>query len=162
MALDLKFEYSTHTLPSLIRFRAGHPTMRLNTLCFVRRVHLTLFSNFHSHHTAWVLKDYASNFLDLNSPDSFREYVISLVINSVFRNGDGISLTKPMGALTPARCEAAQMRYSNLESVGEKPFHYGTHFSSSMIICHFLIRLAPFTNMFKTLQASIYYLRNPF
>jgi hypothetical protein len=60
-----------------------------------------------------------------------------------------------MGALTPARCEAAATRYANLESVGEKPFHYGTHFSSSMIVCHFLIRLAPFTNMFKTLQVSI-------
>ena len=63
-----------------------------------------------------------------------------------------LSLTQPMGALTPARREAAQSRYESLESVGEKPFHYGTHFSSSMIVCHFLIRLAPFTNMFKTLQ----------
>lgn len=62
------------------------------------------------------------------------------------------SLTLPMGTLTPARREAAQSRYENLESVEEKPFHYGTHFSSSMIVCHFLIRLAPFTNMFKTLQ----------
>jgi hypothetical protein len=59
-----------------------------------------------------------------------------------------------MGALTPLRREAADTRYVNLESVDEKPFHYGTHFSSSMIVCHFLIRLAPFTNMFKTLQAS--------
>ena len=60
-----------------------------------------------------------------------------------------------MGALTPARREAAQSRYENLQSVGEKPFHYGTHFSSSMIVCHFLIRLAPFTNMFKTLQVRL-------
>jgi hypothetical protein len=59
-----------------------------------------------------------------------------------------------MGTLTPAREEAAKMRYENLESVGEKPFHYGTHFSSSMMVCHFLIRLAPFTNMFKTLQGG--------
>ena len=57
-----------------------------------------------------------------------------------------------MGALTPARCEAAKSRYESLESVGETPFHYGTHFSSSMIVCHFLIRMSPFTNMFKTLQ----------
>jgi len=35
-----------------------------------------------------------------------------------------------MGALTPERCEIARSRYENLESVGEKPFHYGTHFSS--------------------------------
>lgn len=62
------------------------------------------------------------------------------------------SLTRPMGALTAARRDAASARYSSLESVGEKPFHYGTHFSSSMIVCHFLIRLEPFSHMFKTLQ----------
>ncbi|KXN83156.1 hypothetical protein AN958_01769 [Leucoagaricus sp. SymC.cos] len=84
----------------------------------------------------WVLQDYTSEFLDLTSSSSYRD------------------LTKPMGALTPARQEAANMRYENLESVGEKPFHFGTHFSSSMIVCHFLIRLAPFTNMFKTLQGG--------
>jgi hypothetical protein len=64
------------------------------------------------------------------------------------------SLTKPMGALTPARKDAAETRYDNLQSVGEEPFHYGTHFSSSMIVCHFLIRISPFTNMFKTLQGG--------
>ncbi|KAL4258196.1 Beach-domain-containing protein [Pleurotus pulmonarius] len=84
----------------------------------------------------WVLQDYTSMSLNLNSPEIYRD------------------LTKPMGALTPARCEAAAARYSNLESVDEKPFHYGTHFSSSMIVCHFLIRMAPFTNMFKTLQGG--------
>lgn len=60
-----------------------------------------------------------------------------------------------MGALTPAREEAARSRYANLESVGEKPFHYGTHFSSSMIVCHFLIRVEPFSHMFKTLQVRL-------
>ncbi|KAF8547687.1 beach-domain-containing protein [Imleria badia] len=84
----------------------------------------------------WVLKDYTSDTLDLSSPDSFRD------------------LSKPMGALTPERFEIARNRYENLESVGEKPFHYGTHFSSSMIVCHFLIRMAPYTSMFKTLQGG--------
>ena len=60
-----------------------------------------------------------------------------------------------MGALTPARREAAETRYTNLLSVDETPFHYGTHFSSSMIVCHFLIRLSPFTHMFKTLQVRV-------
>ena len=64
-----------------------------------------------------------------------------------------------MGALTPARQEAAVTRYTNLESVDEIPFHYGTHFSSSMIVCHFLIRLAPFTHMFKTLQVTVLQVR---
>ncbi|KAL1744917.1 beach-domain-containing protein [Schizophyllum fasciatum] len=84
----------------------------------------------------WVLQDYTSEILDLSLPASFRD------------------LTKPMGALTDARREAAESRYSSLLSVGEPPFHYGTHFSSSMIVCHFMIRLAPFTSMFKTLQGG--------
>ncbi|KAK0186450.1 beach-domain-containing protein [Armillaria mellea] len=84
----------------------------------------------------WVLQDYSSSTLDLNYPESYRD------------------LTRPMGALTDARREAAITRYESLESVNEKPFHYGTHFSSSMIVCHFLIRLAPYTNMFKTLQGG--------
>ncbi|KAI6008605.1 hypothetical protein EDC04DRAFT_2871453 [Pisolithus marmoratus] len=84
----------------------------------------------------WVLQDYTSETLDLSLPNSFRD------------------LTKPMGALTEARREIAESRYHNLEGVGEKPFHYGTHFSSSMIVCHYLIRLAPFTSMFKTLQGG--------
>ncbi|KAA1472737.1 beach-domain-containing protein [Dentipellis sp. KUC8613] len=84
----------------------------------------------------WVLQDYSSETLDLTSESTFRD------------------LTKPMGALTEARREAAKSRYEALQSVDEKPFHYGTHFSSSMIVCHFLIRMAPYTNMFKTLQGG--------
>lgn len=59
-----------------------------------------------------------------------------------------------MGALSPAREIEAIGRYTSLESIGEKPFHYGTHFSSSMITCHFLMRVEPFTHMFKRLQVS--------
>ncbi|KAG7089658.1 hypothetical protein E1B28_011318 [Marasmius oreades] len=84
----------------------------------------------------WVLQDYTSDTLELSNPVVYRD------------------LSTPMGALTDARRDAAVARYSNLESVEEKPFHYGTHFSSSMIVCHFLIRMAPFTNMFKTLQGG--------
>ncbi|KIY47744.1 beach-domain-containing protein [Fistulina hepatica ATCC 64428] len=84
----------------------------------------------------WIISDYTSSSLDLTSEQTFRD------------------LSKPMGALTPERRAAAKMRYENLLSVEETPFHYGTHFSSSMIVCHFLIRLAPFTNMFKTLQGG--------
>lgn len=101
---------------------------------------------------AWVLKDYKSQILDLTSPDSYREYVF--LLNVLTSNDRACSLTKPMGALTPARRLAADTRYQNLQSVEEEPFHYGTHFSSSMIVCHFLIRLSPFTNMFKTLQGG--------
>jgi hypothetical protein len=79
----------------------------------------------------------------------------------------------PMGALTPARREAADARYEALTEIDEFPFHYGepilcsaasndlraqstgTHYSSSMITSHFLIRLEPFSRHFKSLQVRL-------
>ncbi|KAG8889189.1 hypothetical protein FRB98_005531 [Tulasnella sp. 332] len=84
----------------------------------------------------WVLQDYTSDRLDLSAPETYR------------------NLTKPIGALTEAKRSAAEMRYLNLEQVDEPPFHYGTHFSSSMIVSHFLIRLSPFSHYFKVLQGG--------
>jgi hypothetical protein len=84
----------------------------------------------------WVLKDYASEALDLTAPNTFRD------------------LTLPMGALTDNRRQAATERFQQSQMSGEKPFQFGTHYSSSMITCSFMIRLSPFTEMFLTLQVS--------
>jgi len=51
----------------------------------------------------WVLADYNSQILDLGRVSTYRD------------------LTLPMGALTPARKEAATERYSATEGVGEQP-----------------------------------------
>lgn len=41
-----------------------------------------------------------------------------------------------------------------LRGLGAHDSHYGTHYSSSMIVCGFLIRLSPFTEIFLALQVS--------
>ncbi|ODN93441.1 hypothetical protein L198_05306 [Cryptococcus wingfieldii CBS 7118] len=84
----------------------------------------------------WVLADYSSEKLDLSSASSYRD------------------LHFPMGALTQARREEAVERYSATESVGETPFHFGTHYSSSMIVCGYMIRMSPFTEIFLALQGG--------
>ena len=33
-----------------------------------------------------------------------------------------------------------------------KPYHYGSHYSNSGIVLHFLVRIPPFTNMFLDFQ----------
>ncbi|BEI85638.1 hypothetical protein CcaverHIS002_0510390 [Cutaneotrichosporon cavernicola] len=86
----------------------------------------------------WVLADYTSQILDLSKKASYRD------------------LSRPMGALTPARREEALERYQVMEGVGEKPFHYGTHYSSSMIVCGYMIRLSPFTEIFLALQGGTF------
>lgn len=53
----------------------------------------------------WVLADYTSHSLDFDKISTYRD------------------LTWPMGALTPARKEAAIERYSATEGVGEQPLY---------------------------------------
>ena len=39
--------------------------------------------------------------------------------------------------------------------MGSKPFHYGSHYSSSGIVLHYLLRLEPFTTEHIKLQVSV-------
>ena len=60
----------------------------------------------------WVLSDYRSRELDLADPGAFRD------------------LSKPVGALTPARLAMLRARYVDMQGMGaEPPFLYGTHYS---------------------------------
>ncbi|KAI0019945.1 hypothetical protein F4780DRAFT_403961 [Xylariomycetidae sp. FL0641] len=84
----------------------------------------------------WILADYTSEELDLEDPASFRD------------------LSKPMGAQTARRQADYKSRYSSLAEIGETPFHYGTHYSSAMIVASYLIRLPPFVQSYMLLQGG--------
>ncbi|XP_026315295.1 WD repeat and FYVE domain-containing protein 3 isoform X1 [Hyposmocoma kahamanoa] len=86
----------------------------------------------------WILADYDSFELDLNDPATFRD------------------LTKPMGAQSPDRLEQFRKRYKEWDDPhGETPpYHYGTHYSSAMIVCSYLVRMEPFTQHFLRLQGG--------
>ncbi|TGZ78286.1 beach-domain-containing protein [Ascodesmis nigricans] len=89
----------------------------------------------------WVLADYTSEELDLTNPRTFRD------------------LSKPMGAQTLERMEGFRERYRQFEEIQEAeqpPFHYGTHFSSAMIVCSYLIRLQPFVQSYLILQGGAF------
>lgn len=62
--------------------------------------------------------------------------------------------SKPMGAQSEERLLQFQKRYREWEDpTGETPpCHYGTHYSSAMIVASYLIRLEPFTQHFLRLQ----------
>lgn len=73
----------------------------------------------------WVLKDYKSDILDLNNPETFRD------------------LSKPIGALgDPKRLEDFKRRYA--ETPDECPkFLYGTHYSCPGYVIGFQVRKHP-------------------
>ncbi|KAK6542611.1 hypothetical protein TWF694_006555 [Orbilia ellipsospora] len=87
----------------------------------------------------WVLADYTSEELDLTNPKTFRDF------------------SKPMGAQTPERSREFQERYRAFQDLGDSrapPFHYGTHYSSAMIVCSYLIRMHPFVDSYLLLQGG--------
>ena len=87
----------------------------------------------------WVLADYSSEELDLTDPKSFRD------------------LTKPMGCQTAERQAEFRERYHIFAEMGNEdqpPFHYGTHYSSAMIVTSYLIRLQPFVQSYLLLQGG--------
>ncbi|XP_052069301.1 WD repeat and FYVE domain-containing protein 3-like isoform X1 [Mytilus californianus] len=86
----------------------------------------------------WVVADYDSEELDLYSETTFRD------------------LAKPMGAQTPNRLAQFRKRYTDWDDPqGETPpYHYGTHYSSAMIVASYLVRMEPFTQHFLKLQGG--------
>ncbi|THW23968.1 beach-domain-containing protein [Aureobasidium pullulans] len=89
----------------------------------------------------WILADYTSEELDLTDPRSFRD------------------LSKPMGCQHPARESEFRDRYRAFAEMGDEhspPFHYGTHYSSAMIVSSYLIRLPPFVQSYLLLQGGVF------
>jgi hypothetical protein len=113
-----------------------HYLMLINTLAGRTFNDLTQYPVF-----PWVLADYTSEELDLSDPKTFRD------------------LSKPMGCQTPDRETAFRERYNAFAEMGDEnapPFHYGTHYSSAMIVSSYLIRLQPFVKSYLLLQGGTF------
>ncbi|KAK0628604.1 hypothetical protein B0T17DRAFT_159534 [Bombardia bombarda] len=124
--------------PMMRRWQKGeisnfHYLMLVNTMAGRTFNDLTQYPVF-----PWILADYTSEELDLNDPATFRD------------------LSKPMGAQTPGRAADFNMRHTSLAEIGESPFHYGTHYSSAMIVASYLIRLPPFVQSYILLQGGTF------
>jgi hypothetical protein len=125
--------------PAMRRWARGeisnfHYLMLVNTMAGRTFNDLTQYPVF-----PWVLADYTSEELDLNNPASFRD------------------LTKPMGAQHISRQMDFIDRYKTFADMSDQntpPFHYGTHYSSAMIVTSYLIRLQPFVQSYLLLQGG--------
>ncbi|RMX38939.1 hypothetical protein pdam_00016423 [Pocillopora damicornis] len=86
----------------------------------------------------WVLMDYESEELRLDDPTVYRD------------------LSKPVGALNPDRVEPIRERYNSfIDPSGLiAKFHYGSHYSSSAGILHYMLRVEPFTTLHVKLQSG--------
>lgn len=138
-AFSNSFNSSPAFLAATKKWRMGEMSnfyylMTLNTLAGRTFNDLTQYPVF-----PWVIADYESEILDLSNPATFRD------------------LSKPMGAQTSNRARQFEERYEALQSLGDEnapPFHYGTHYSSAMIVASFLIRLKPYVQSYLLLQGG--------
>jgi hypothetical protein len=87
----------------------------------------------------WVLADYTSGELDLNNPATFRDLSKPMGAQHMFRQADFVERYKTLGDMSDHSTPA---------------FHYGTHYSSAMIVTSYLIRLQPFVQSYLLLQGG--------
>ena len=111
-----------------------HYLMLINTMAGRTFNDLTQYPVF-----PWVLADYTSQELDLSNPRTFRD------------------MSKPMGCQNLGRQADFRERYQSFAEMSDEkspPFHYGTHYSSAMIVTSYLIRLQPFVHSYLLLQGG--------
>ncbi|CAG2101979.1 unnamed protein product [Medioppia subpectinata] len=93
----------------------------------------------------WIIADYSSSELDFSDPNTFRD------------------LSRPMGAQTPERLEQFRKRFNEWDADSDikgsddliqGPYHYGTFYSSAMIVASYLVRMEPFAQHFLRLQGG--------
>ena len=127
------------TNPATRRWMKGeisnfHYLMLINTMAGRTFNDLTQYPVF-----PWILADYTSDELDLTNPETFRD------------------LSKPMGCQTLEREAEYKDRYATFAEMSDHnspAFHYGTHYSSAMIVTSYLIRLEPFVKSYLLLQGG--------
>ncbi|KAI1005732.1 Beige 1 [Podosphaera aphanis] len=139
----------SHKFGSIFNSSAWNPAMRKWAKGEISNFHYLMLVNTMAGRTfndltqypvfPWVLSDYTSTELDLDNPASFRD------------------LSKPMGAQHSSRAAEFIERYKQFAEMSDHntpAFHYGTHYSSAMIVTSYLIRLQPFVQSYLLLQGG--------
>ncbi|XP_054002539.1 lysosomal-trafficking regulator isoform X2 [Hylaeus anthracinus] len=92
----------------------------------------------------FVLADYTSEKIDFNNPQIYRNFKRPMAVQDkkneqhYINNYNYLKQTLSEGL--------------NLIALNQEPFHYGSHYSNSGTVLHFLVRLPPFTSMFLCYQ----------
>ncbi len=105
----------------------------------------------------WIIADYESEKLDLNTPATYRD-LSKVTSHQIFLSLSSISsffIFQPIGALNPTRKSFFVEQYNNWESDTIPAFHYGTHYSTSAYTLNWLIRLVSETDFFP--QSNLFF-----
>ena len=86
----------------------------------------------------WILRDYTSSVLDLSDPAIYRDF------------------SRPIGVQNPKHIDDVRLKYESFDDPTGlmKKFHYGTHYSNSASVMHYLIRTEPFSTLHIQLHSG--------
>ncbi len=93
----------------------------------------------------WVLSDYTSQVLDLNAPQSYRDLRKPISVQQKEKEEHYVANYR---ALT----QELQKSHEMVCGPGIGPYHYGSHYSNTGIVLHFMVRVSPFTAIFLKYQ----------
>ena len=103
----------------------------------------------------WVLADYESERTpDLQCPASFRDLSRPMGSQSAERREQFVRRYREWAEAAAAAAASSRERPDD-DASDTLPYHYGTHYSSAMIVASFLVRLEPFTQHFLRLQVRL-------
>nr|CAD7400993.1 unnamed protein product [Timema cristinae] len=92
----------------------------------------------------FVLADYTTPVLNLTASYSFRNFKKPMAVQDKSKEQHYIN---NYNYLKQALADGI-----NIMTLNQEPYHYGSHYSNSGTVLHFLVRLPPFTRMFLTYQ----------
>ncbi|XP_023246507.1 lysosomal-trafficking regulator [Copidosoma floridanum] len=92
----------------------------------------------------FVLADYTSEKINLENPSIYRNFKKPMAVQDKKNEQHYIN---NYNYLKQSINEGV-----NLIALNKEPFHYGSHYSNSGTVLHFLVRLPPFTSMFLNYQ----------
>ncbi|KAK3604703.1 hypothetical protein CHS0354_008265 [Potamilus streckersoni] len=94
----------------------------------------------------FILKDYTSETLDLKDPSIYRDLSRPIAVQDV------ASEERYKNNYQVLKQEYERRNPEDPSSLQVAPYHYGSHYSNSGTVLHFLVRLPPFTKMFLNFQ----------
>ena len=84
----------------------------------------------------WVLKDYSRAVINYEDPEIYR------------------NLRYPVGAQTEEARNTLSKKYANWQDEEMEAFHFGSHYSNSGIVLHYMLRIEPYTSQSRELQGG--------
>ena len=98
----------------------------------------------------FILSDYSSECLDLQSPNSFRDLCspIGLCSKNEDQKREREELYRANYKTLASELQKSQEVTNQLGGIATGPYHYGSHYSNSGIVLHFLVRVNPYSALF--------------